>query len=57
MSAHRQVEEAGTAVAMMIDNPEGSQQIYDKVREQLGLQKPAGGIFHVAGPSRTAAGG
>jgi hypothetical protein len=39
------------AIAMMVDNPEGSQEIYDKVRERLGLEKPAGGIFHVAGPS------
>jgi hypothetical protein len=39
------------AVAMMVDNPEGSQNIYDRVREQLGLERPAGGIFHVAGPS------
>ena len=39
------------AVAMMVDNPEGSQETYDKVRERLGLEKPAGGILHVAGPS------
>lgn len=39
------------AVAMMVDNPEGSQEIYERVRELLGLQKPAGGIFHLAGPS------
>ena len=39
------------AVAMMVDNPEGSQETYERVREQLGLAKPAGGIFHVAGPS------
>ena len=39
------------AVAMMVDNPNGSQEIYDRVREQLGLERPAGGIFHVAGPS------
>jgi hypothetical protein len=38
-------------VAMMVDNPEGSQEIYDRVRDLLGLEKPAGGIFHVAGPS------
>ena len=39
-------------VAMMVDNPEGSQEIYDRVREQLGLEdRPAGGILHVAGPS------
>ena len=40
------------AVAMMVDNPQGSQEVYDKVREQLGLgEAPAGGILHVAGPS------
>ena len=39
------------AIAMMVDNPAGSQEIYEKVRAQLGLEKPAGGIFHVAGPS------
>ena len=39
------------AIAMMVDNPHGSQEIYDRVREQLGLEKPAGGIFHLAGPS------
>jgi hypothetical protein len=38
-------------VAMMVDNPEGSQEIYESVRERLGLEKPAGGILHVAGPS------
>ncbi len=39
------------AVAMVVDNPEGSQEIYERVRERLGLEKPAGGILHVAGPS------
>jgi hypothetical protein len=39
------------AVVMMVDNPRGSQEIYDRIREQLGLEKPAGGILHVAGPS------
>jgi hypothetical protein len=39
------------AVAMLIDNPNGSQEIYAKLRERIGLDKPAGGIFHVAGPS------
>ena len=38
-------------VAMMVDNPEGSREIYESVRERLGLEKPAGGILHVAGPS------
>jgi hypothetical protein len=41
------------AVVMMVDNPEGSQEIYDKLRAHLGLDTPAGGIFHVAGPSPT----
>jgi len=36
---------------MMVDNPEGSQELYERIRGQLGLEKPAGGIFHLAGPS------
>jgi hypothetical protein len=39
------------AVAMMVDNPEGSQELYEQIRARLGLEKPAGGIFHIAGPS------
>jgi hypothetical protein len=39
------------AVAVLVDNPEGSQEAYEKVRAQLGLDGPAGGIFHLAGPS------
>jgi hypothetical protein len=31
--------------------PEGSQEDYDTVSEKLGLERPAGGILHVAGPS------
>ena len=38
-------------IAMMVDNPHGSQEIYERVRELVGLERPAGGIFHVAGPS------
>ena len=41
------------AVVMMVDNPEGTQEVYDKVRAHLGIDRPAGGIFHVAGPSPT----
>jgi hypothetical protein len=41
------------AVAVIVDNPEGSEEIYDKVRAQVGLDRPAGGIFHAAGPSPT----
>jgi hypothetical protein len=39
------------AVAMLVDNPEGSQETYDWVSKRLGLERPAGGIFHLAGPS------
>ena len=39
------------AIAMVVDNPDGSQEVYEKVRAQLGLDAPAGGIFHLAGPS------
>jgi hypothetical protein len=39
------------AVAVIVDNPEGSEEIYKKVRAQVGLDAPAGGIFHAAGPS------
>jgi hypothetical protein len=39
------------AVAMLMDNPNGSQEVYEQLRERMGLDKPAGGIFHVAGPS------
>lgn len=38
------------AVAMLIDNPDGSQELYDALRKHLGLEAPAGGILHVAGP-------
>jgi hypothetical protein len=39
------------AIAMIVDNPDGSQEIYERVREHIGLDRPAGGIFHAAGPS------
>ncbi len=39
------------AIAVVVDNPAGSQEMYEKVRAQLGLEQPAGGIFHAAGPS------
>jgi hypothetical protein len=38
-------------VAMLIDNPNGSHEIYEQLRERMGLDQPAGGVFHVAGPS------
>jgi hypothetical protein len=40
------------AIAMMVDNPRGTQEVYEQVRAHLGLEdKPAGGVLHVAGPS------
>ncbi|MBA2423890.1 MAG: hypothetical protein H0V58_00870 [Actinobacteria bacterium] len=39
------------AIAVLVDNPAGSQEVYEKVRAQLGLDAPPGGIFHAAGPS------
>jgi hypothetical protein len=50
-SSANQAKETTMAVAMLVDNPEGAQEIYERVRERLGLERPAGGIFHVAGPS------
>jgi hypothetical protein len=42
------------AVAMLVDNPNVNQEIYEKVRAALGLDDaPAGGIVHIAGPSPT----
>lgn len=32
-------------VAMMVDNPEGSQEVYDRLREQVGLDRPADGVL------------
>jgi hypothetical protein len=50
-SSANEAKEETMAVAMMVDNPEGSQETYDRVRERLGLERAAGGILHVAGPS------
>jgi hypothetical protein len=44
-------EEAIVAIAMLMDNPAGSQELYGRLRKQLDLEGPAGGILHVAGPS------
>jgi hypothetical protein len=50
-SGANEPKEDRMAVAMLVDNSNGSQETYDKIRERLGLQRPAGGLFHVAGPS------
>jgi hypothetical protein len=38
-------------VVMMVDNPNGTAELYDNVRAELRQDRAAGGIFHVAGPS------
>ena len=38
------------AVAMIVDNPNGSKDLYERIRELVGLERPAGGICHLAGP-------
>lgn len=35
-------------VALTIDNPNGSQELYERIRQEMAL--PAGGHAHVAGP-------
>ena len=36
---------------MLVDSPEGTAEIYDKVRRQFGAEQSAGSIFPIAGPS------
>lgn len=38
-------------VATIVDNPQGSQEIYERLRDVIGLERPAGGVAHIAGPS------
>jgi hypothetical protein len=45
------------AVVMMVDNPNGSQEIYDRIREHLGLTGPRAASSTSPGRVRTAAGG
>lgn len=40
-------------VAMLIDNPDASQDLYEALRDELQLDGPAGGAVHVAGPGPT----
>ena len=39
------------AIVLQIDNPNGSKELYERLKERLGLERPAGGILHVAGAS------
>ena len=38
------------AVALLVESADCSQETYERVRRRLGSTKPAGGIFHIAGP-------
>ena len=40
-------------VALMVDNPSGSEELYERVLAIAGRERPVGGIAHVAGPSPT----
>ena len=39
------------AIAMLVDNPDGSQETYERVLGKLGVERPFGGLVHIAGPS------
>ncbi len=45
------------AIAVVVDNPEGSQEIYEKVRAQIGLESAArtaaGASWRSSNPKRT----
>ena len=43
-------EERLMTVAMQIDNPNGTQDLYERLRSEMGLTGPAGGQVHLAGP-------
>jgi hypothetical protein len=38
-------------IAMLVNDPTGSQEIHERVRERLGSERPAAGVLPVAGPS------
>lgn len=39
------------SVAMMIDNPAGSRELYERILDSVGGDLPLGGVLHLAGPS------
>ncbi len=41
------------SIAMLVDNPAGSRELYERILENLDRQVPLGGILHLAGPSPT----
>lgn len=37
-------------IGMLIDNPQGSQELYERLLETMDADLPLGGIAHIAGP-------
>ena len=38
------------SIAMLVDNPAGSRELYERILENLGHDVPLGGVLHLAGP-------
>ena len=38
------------SIGMLVDNPAGSRELYERILDNLGHDVPLGGILHVAGP-------
>lgn len=38
-------------VAMLVDNPAGSRELYERILHNMDQEVPLGGILHIAGPS------
>ncbi len=36
-------------IAMLVENPRVTEEIYEQVKEHMGLDEPAGGYLHIAG--------
>ncbi|MGH3367377.1 MAG: hypothetical protein ACRDOY_09255 [Nocardioidaceae bacterium] len=39
------------SIAMLLDNPAGSRELYERILDNLDHDLPLGGILHLAGPS------
>ncbi|MDQ3735689.1 MAG: hypothetical protein M3400_17110 [Actinomycetota bacterium] len=39
------------SIAMLVDNPAGSRELYERILHNLDHQLPLGGILHLAGPA------
>ena len=38
------------SIAMLVDNPAGSRELYEHILDNLGQDVPLGGVLHLAGP-------